>query len=269
MMRYNSQMGKKIDIRKVETPVCEFYESVEDSMPVTFTGRLKGITVAGHRVLLQRKPFCRLLRTLVKARQAKKTPNKAHLCKAFRLPARMYNTALVCADGSIQSAIESQKVALEDVEKDLNRQVVEAFNGPSAELQGRVRKLARLYKKRKRLLAQQGRPTIHFGKRFYQNEEAAGWKKAYDKARNDRLGCLGSTDEAAGRPPKVLNPLDRHYVNLREELNRTFETIGWQRESPLTHIDNLLVFVLGLATTSLLEKVGFEFGPVAPCCAQR
>jgi hypothetical protein len=29
-----------------------------------------------------------------------------------------------------------------------------------------------------------------------------------------------------GRPPKVLNPLDRHYVNLREELNRTFETIG-------------------------------------------
>ena len=30
----------------------------------------------------------------------------------------------------------------------------------------------------------------------------------------------------AGRPPKVLNPLDRHYVNLREELNRTFNTIG-------------------------------------------
>ena len=29
-----------------------------------------------------------------------------------------------------------------------------------------------------------------------------------------------------GRPPKVLNPLDLHYVNLREELNRTFETIG-------------------------------------------
>ena len=29
-----------------------------------------------------------------------------------------------------------------------------------------------------------------------------------------------------GRPPKVLNPLDQHYVNLRQELNRTFETIG-------------------------------------------
>ena len=29
-----------------------------------------------------------------------------------------------------------------------------------------------------------------------------------------------------GRPPKLLNPLDRHYVNLRAELNRTFETIG-------------------------------------------
>ena len=35
-------------------------------------------------------------------------------------------------------------------------------------------------------------------------------------------GVVGPT----GRPPKVLNPLDRHYVNLREELNRTFETIG-------------------------------------------
>jgi hypothetical protein len=29
-----------------------------------------------------------------------------------------------------------------------------------------------------------------------------------------------------GRPPKVLAPLDQHYVTLREELHRTFETIG-------------------------------------------
>ena len=28
------------------------------------------------------------------------------------------------------------------------------------------------------------------------------------------------------RPPKVRNPLDQHYVALRQELNRTFETIG-------------------------------------------
>jgi len=35
-------------------------------------------------------------------------------------------------------------------------------------------------------------------------------------------GVVGPT----GRPPKVLNPLDQHYVNLRDELNRTFETIG-------------------------------------------
>jgi hypothetical protein len=36
-------MGKKIDIRKVETPVCEYYESVEGSIPITFTGRLADI----------------------------------------------------------------------------------------------------------------------------------------------------------------------------------------------------------------------------------
>ena len=29
-----------------------------------------------------------------------------------------------------------------------------------------------------------------------------------------------------GRPPKNPNPLDHHYVALRQELHRTFETIG-------------------------------------------
>jgi hypothetical protein len=29
-----------------------------------------------------------------------------------------------------------------------------------------------------------------------------------------------------GRPPKVLAPLDQHYIALREELQRTFQTIG-------------------------------------------
>jgi len=28
------------------------------------------------------------------------------------------------------------------------------------------------------------------------------------------------------RAPKVQAPIDQHYVRLREELNRTFETIG-------------------------------------------
>jgi hypothetical protein len=29
-----------------------------------------------------------------------------------------------------------------------------------------------------------------------------------------------------GRPPKSPTPLDHHYVALRQELHRTFETIG-------------------------------------------
>ena len=29
-----------------------------------------------------------------------------------------------------------------------------------------------------------------------------------------------------GRPPKNISPLDKHYQTLREELHRTFETIG-------------------------------------------
>jgi hypothetical protein len=37
---------------------------------------------------------------------------------------------------------------------------------------------------------------------------------------------LAGAVRPTGRPPKVLSPLDQHYVNLRGELNRTFETIG-------------------------------------------
>ena len=37
---------------------------------------------------------------------------------------------------------------------------------------------------------------------------------------------LAGAVRPAGRPPKVLSPLDQHYINLRGELNRTFETIG-------------------------------------------
>jgi hypothetical protein len=37
---------------------------------------------------------------------------------------------------------------------------------------------------------------------------------------------LAGTGRPLGRPPKIITPLDQHYLNLREELNRTFETIG-------------------------------------------
>jgi hypothetical protein len=37
---------------------------------------------------------------------------------------------------------------------------------------------------------------------------------------------LAGVIRSRGRPPKNPNPLDQHYVALREELHRTFETIG-------------------------------------------
>jgi hypothetical protein len=37
---------------------------------------------------------------------------------------------------------------------------------------------------------------------------------------------LAGVVRPTGQPPRVLNPLDQHYINLRQELNRTFETIG-------------------------------------------
>jgi len=37
---------------------------------------------------------------------------------------------------------------------------------------------------------------------------------------------LAGVTRPRGRPPKVVSPLDQHYINLRQELNQTFQTIG-------------------------------------------
>ena len=37
---------------------------------------------------------------------------------------------------------------------------------------------------------------------------------------------LAGVSRPVGRPPKVTAPLDQHYLNLREEMNRTFDTLG-------------------------------------------
>lgn len=208
-------MAKKIDIRTIVLPDCSYYESVEDTFAVTFIGRLKGITQFGHETLLERKPFCRLVRTLVGKLQRQETPDKKALCDIFDLPGRVYNTALTHAEAVIGSAMECQKVDLEDTEREINRQVVEAFWGASEELFGRIGKLKRLYQKRNRLLKQQGRPKIHFGKRFYQHQEEAGWKAAYEQARNDRLGCVGSADEKGGN--------STYQIRLSKTDDRQFE----------------------------------------------
>ena len=39
---------------------------------------------------------------------------------------------------------------------------------------------------------------------------------------------LAGVQRPVGRPPKHPNPLDEHYLNLREEMARTFKTIGIQ-----------------------------------------
>jgi len=191
-------MAKLMDIRKVSVPGCEFYESVEDTIAVTFIGRLKGITPEGRAALSKAAPFCRLLRTLVKAFQAGRKVDKAAACRVFGVPSRVFNTAKVTAEGIIQSATECLKVALADLEVAIGRLEEEKAAAPVGELFGRERRLRHLRRRQARLLAQAGRPRIHFGRRFYDRQEEAGWKRAYQQARSDRMGCLGSADETGG-----------------------------------------------------------------------
>jgi hypothetical protein len=54
-----------------------------------------------------------------------------------------------------------------------------------------------------------------------------------------------------GRPPKNQTPVDQHYVRLREELNRTFETIGLAPALRTQHSDNMLTFVARLAPNGM------------------
>jgi hypothetical protein len=37
---------------------------------------------------------------------------------------------------------------------------------------------------------------------------------------------LAGVNHRRGRPPKIVAPLDQHYLNLRQEMNRTFRTLG-------------------------------------------
>jgi hypothetical protein len=37
---------------------------------------------------------------------------------------------------------------------------------------------------------------------------------------------LAGVARPRGRPPKHISPVDQHYMRLREELDRTFETLG-------------------------------------------
>ena len=248
-------MAKTIDIRKITTAQCEYYESTATRIPETFTGRLKEITPEGRTILLERKPFCRLLRKLVKLLQSGEIPDKPALCAAFNLPARMYNTAKVAAEGIILAAKESQKAALENIEYNINRQVVEAFNGPYQEQPGRVRKLMRLYKQQKKLLAQQDRPPIHFGRKFFHDQEKAGWKKAYDEARSDRIGCLGSADETAGNSTFQLKTL---YVDGKPIFNlyHSGKLMGYITLKPKEREELATIQVINCQPFAFFKEIG-------------
>jgi hypothetical protein len=41
---------------------------------------------------------------------------------------------------------------------------------------------------------------------------------------------LAGTGHRLGRPPKIVAPLDQHYLRLRREMEATFETLGLTRQ---------------------------------------
>jgi IS605 OrfB family transposase len=190
-------MAAKADIRKVSRPEVEFYISVSDQLAFTAIGRLKGIPKENRPLFNDRFGFCRLLRRLTRLLLDGKTPQKPELMKIYRLPGRSYNLALETAKGLIKGTIEAQKAAAEDTLAEIARKEKELESAPAGERVGRERKLRRLRRKLQNLQKQEGRPRILFGKKFF-SDQKAGWKKAFDAARHDRFGAMGSSDERSG-----------------------------------------------------------------------
>lgn len=59
---------------------------------------------------------------------------------------------------------------------------------------------------------------------------------------------LAGINYRCDRPPKIVQPLDQHYMNLRHELEKTFETIGFAVQNCEFTSDNLLLIVFWLET---------------------
>jgi IS605 OrfB family transposase len=190
-------MASTIDIRKVSLQGADFYTPVSDQLAFTAIGRLKGIPEENRPLLNDRFAFCRLLRRLVRMLLDGKSPQKAELMDIYKVPARSYNLALETAKGLIKGTMEAQKAALEDTKLEIARKEEELKTAPIGERVGREHKLRRLRRKLKNLQKQEGRPRILFGKKFFYDQKE-GWKKAFDAARHDRFGAMGSADERSG-----------------------------------------------------------------------
>ena len=58
---------------------------------------------------------------------------------------------------------------------------------------------------------------------FINLRSAQNWKTVRDQVIKPLMAGI---IRRQGRPPKVVHAVDQHYQNLREELYKTFETLG-------------------------------------------
>jgi len=200
-------MARKIDIRKIATPTLEYYSSVDGKVPFTAVQKVKFNDYGRFVVGNLSSTFSTLTRTLVNKIQSNEKVEKKVLTKEFALPSRVFNTALKYAEGVISGTTECQKADLEDTEEALLRTLVDCIWCPKHERHGRLKKIQRLIQKKRNLYRQIDRPSIHFGKDAYYDQENPHWKKQYTADRNDRVGCLGSSDETGGNSTFRIVPV--------------------------------------------------------------
>ena len=220
-------IAKKIDIKKIKSARCEYYLPVEKEYVDGFVSRIRGITDDGMDVLDQRKDFCQLLRKLTKLVVDGKPIEKVKLTEEYGLPTRVFNLAVITAQGVFKGTVESLKANLEDKEEAINRQVVQIlWKSDVRTLPGMVKKLLRLYRTRNKIVKSIEHPNIHFGSKIYQHQEKAGWKEAYVADRSDRFGALGSKDEIGGNSTLRIVPRDER-GKVVFDLRNAKGVLGW------------------------------------------
>jgi IS605 OrfB family transposase len=172
--------------------------------PVTVCGRTSKWTVVGREYLKQADPFCACTRLIVDRKIRGVPYSKAELSARFGLSSRLFNSAEVFAKGEHESIEKTKVLALNRAKAKYIKAIDEYMKGFLSGMTGAHEKniIARIGKWRRRVEreeANQAKPRYFPGHKVFEKQHLLGkerFKKLYREARNNRIGSVGTWEEA-------------------------------------------------------------------------
>ena len=195
----------KLNITKHEQDGHRYYEGWQHPLFDTAVARLHGVTPRGRAFLARSGEYCRMERASAARLLAGRPLSKPGLQREFGFPGRIVNTAITHATAQLKSQRECAALNREDATEAIGRKLFdywEASETPLArsELSGRRRHLAKLVEREAAAEQAVEHPAFFPGRHLFRQQSVLGpqWRAAYEAARSDHIGCVGSADEASG-----------------------------------------------------------------------